>query len=122
MSTENCRFCPHRIAHGKMGHVERHNDSYMCPVCRELKDAENQKRFAEYRQRKALEPPTELEKVTAERDALQVENHRKSTLLGNIAVEYTGLSNSNHYGEYFKSLIALAFAEIEDSPSTQEGE
>jgi len=60
--------------------------------------------------------------LEAERDALQVENHRKSTLLGNIAVEYTGLSNSNHYGEYFKSLIALAFAEIEDSPSTQEGE
>jgi hypothetical protein len=69
-----------------MGHVERHNDSYMCPVCRELKDAENQKRFAEYRQRKALEPPTELEKVTAERDALQLANghyrHTFQTLSG----------------------------------------
>jgi len=54
-------------------------------------------------------------KMMMEIAALRAENDRKSTLLGNIAVEYTGLSNNNHYGEVFKNLIALAFAEIGDS-------
>jgi hypothetical protein len=62
-----------------------------------------------------------LIEALAEIAELKAENDRMSGLLSNIAAEYCGLSKNNKYGEYFKGLIVLAFAETKDAPSPMEG-